>query len=251
MQDESLKSTGQTPGDGTTCEPSRPASLMGGSVTSSPEGFLARTCPKPESEPALTASGRDSGLSLPESFASYDPESCLWKTSQGCFIADLAEFSATWPHSGLMRNGTAYRLRRLVPRISARGSSLWPTPTINGNYNRVGASPTSGDGLATVARRFWPSPCATDWKGSSQIGQRRGQLSEAVIRLWPTPRADGRDNCGGSNSRRSAKANGTYIGRKLNPQFVEWLMGFPLGWTDLEPSETPSYRKSPNGSADA
>jgi hypothetical protein len=35
----------------------------------------------------------------------------------------------------------------------------------------------------------------------------------------------------------------------LNPTWVEWLMGFPLGWTDLEPSETPSSRRSPNGSA--
>ena len=27
---------------------------------------------------------------------------------------------------------------------------LWPTPSVCGNYNRVGASPTSGDGLATA-----------------------------------------------------------------------------------------------------
>jgi hypothetical protein len=26
---------------------------------------------------------------------------------------------------------------------------------------------------------------------------------------------------------------------KLNPVFVEWLMGFPEEWTDLEPSGTP------------
>lgn len=51
---------------------------------------------------------------------------------------------------------------------------LLPTPTIKGNYNRKGASPTSGDGLATVA--------------------------------------DG----------------------PLNPLFLEWLMGFPAGWTESE-----------------
>ena len=28
--------------------------------------------------------------------------------------------------------------------------------------------------------------------------------------------------------------------RRLNPLFVEWLMGFPEGWTASEPSETPS-----------
>jgi DNA (cytosine-5)-methyltransferase 1 len=28
-------------------------------------------------------------------------------------------------------------------------------------------------------------------------------------------------------------------GGKLNPMWVEWLMGFPTGWTDLKDSETP------------
>ena len=40
------------------------------------------------------------------------------------------------------------------------------------------------------------------------------------------------------------------VGGQLNPTWVEWLMGFPIGWTDLEPSETPSSPKSPNGSDD-
>ena len=29
----------------------------------------------------------------------------------------------------------------------------------------------------------------------------------------------------------------------LNPPWVEWLMGFPIGWTDCEPAATPSSRK--------
>lgn len=35
----------------------------------------------------------------------------------------------------------------------------------------------------------------------------------------------------------------------LNPAWVEWLMGFPIGWTDLEGSATPSSPPSPSGSA--
>jgi hypothetical protein len=27
--------------------------------------------------------------------------------------------------------------------------------------------------------------------------------------------------------------------KRLNPRFVEWLMGLPLGWTDFEPLEMP------------
>ena len=37
-------------------------------------------------------------------------------------------------------------------------------------------------------------------------------------------------------------------GGRLNPQWVEWLMGFPQGWTDLEDLETPLSHKSPNTS---
>lgn len=36
----------------------------------------------------------------------------------------------------------------------------------------------------------------------------------------------------------------TSVGGQLNPTWVEWLMGFPLGWTDLNASETPSCRSS-------
>ena len=34
------------------------------------------------------------------------------------------------------------------------------------------------------------------------------------------------------------------VGGQLNPMWVEWLMGFPLGWTVLDASEMPSFRKS-------
>ena len=38
---------------------------------------------------------------------------------------------------------------------------MWPTPTVCGNYNRKGASATSGDGLIT-ALRTWPTPIRRD-----------------------------------------------------------------------------------------
>ena len=31
-----------------------------------------------------------------------------------------------------------------------------------------------------------------------------------------------------------------------HPNFVEWMMGFPIGWSELKPAETPSSPKSPN-----
>ena len=56
--------------------------------------------------------------------------------------------------------------------------------------------------------------------------------------LWPTPKAaPGGGNSGGANSRRTAIQNGLYIPSSINPNLYEWLMGWPLGWTDLRPLE--------------
>jgi hypothetical protein len=43
----------------------------------------------------------------------------------------------------------------------------------------------------------------------------------------------------GSITQEDKRAMTAGNGGKLNPTWVEWLMGFPLGWTDLEDSETP------------
>ena len=43
-------------------------------------------------------------------------------------------------------------------------------------------------------------------------------------------------------------ARGIPLSGQLNPVWVEWLMGYPAGWTDCEDSETPSSPRSPNTS---
>lgn len=83
-------------------------------------------------------------------------------------------------------------------------------------------SPTSGDGLATAVKKAsWPTPQAHD----ATIGH-----PERVGRY-------GTEH-GGRNLNDSAALSEGRSGA-LNPTWVEWLMGFPLGWTDLEDSATP------------
>lgn len=71
------------------------------------------------------------------SFAKFDPESSLWRTSQLCLVGGLAEFSETWPRAGLMRNGIAYPLNSLGLPISESVSGLLPT---------IGANESKGAG---------------------------------------------------------------------------------------------------------
>ena len=75
------------------------------------------------------ASSRASGENSSASLASYDPASQSWKTSQFSLIEGLATFSGPWPRSGMMRNGTAFRLPTSALPITGTASGLWPTPT--------------------------------------------------------------------------------------------------------------------------
>ena len=140
----------------------------------------------PERARALAARVAVYGRSTPELLAKYDPDTSSWRTSQLCLDGVLAEFSETWPRSGLMRNGTAYQLPPLVRLTDETGFGLWPTP---------------------------------------------------VARSW-------KDNGSPAEYRRNEIPLAAQVGGQLNPTWVEWLMGFPLGWTALEPSATPSSRNS-------
>jgi hypothetical protein len=39
-----------------------------------------------------------------------------------------------------------------------------------------------------------------------------------------------------------------HAGGPINPEWIEHLMGFPIGWTEIEDWQTQSCRKSQNGS---
>jgi hypothetical protein len=58
--------------------------------------------------------------------------------------------------------------------------------------------------------------------------------------FWPTPTAseDHYRLQGNSQQSKSLGAMAARSGGPLNPEWVEWLMGWPLGWTDLRPLET-------------
>ena len=289
---------------------------------------------KPES-----AKEREAGFigKCSELLTSFDPDTSSWRTSQQSLLqSGLEPFSETWPRAGMMCGGHVYQHRQPVPRTTAIGGGALqsvPTPTVNGNYNRKGASQNSGDGLATwprmwqtpvaddaIARKkgkwnsrgepklsaqvlmwptpqtrgftndgdlaalakmcgsyeemagmayraadkkkrsFWPTPTATlaDHGGRITPSKARsgGTLIEAVSqRMWPTPCSSASK---GSSPAALTRKNGrsrendrldhavmASDGGQLNPEFVEWLMGFPTGHTASKPSAMPKSRSKP------
>ena len=61
--------------------------------------------------------------------------------------------------------------------------------------------------------------------------------------LWPTPTTPtGGGNVGGSGAYKNAIKRGTHIPHSINPNLYEWLMGWPIGWTALEPLVMDKYQ---------
>ena len=125
---------------------------------------------------------------------------------------------------------------------------------------------TQGNLNDEVVRRAisapWPTPCATDHKGSGKNGAARDRLDYAVERgktkshLYPTVGTQTMGGCSGSFAKlkeleeigrltpeeRRAMSSHLTGGKDpdtsncgmLNPDWVEWLMGWPIWWTDVE-----------------
>lgn len=193
----------------------------------------AKTSAWQERAQDLTEPDRDCGQNTRALFASFDPDTSSWKTSQRCLVGGWVEFSETWPRAGMMQSGTAYRLPPSAPIIGGIASSLspghFPTPTAQ-RYG-TGQNGQRGDGttfkgkgspsLDTMARyNLWPTPTARDWKDTGDP-QKLAQY-EHKKRLA----------C-------SVAASDTSKPGSLSPTWVEWLQGFPIGWTDLDVSEMP------------
>ena len=72
-------------------------------------------------------------------------------------------------------------------------------------------------------------------------------INEKECGFWPTPQAgDSRATINKKTQQQKMLAHAVQKevgdGGKLNPTWVEWLMAFPLGWTDLKPLETDKYQ---------
>lgn len=134
---------------------------------------------------------------------------------------------------------------------------MWPTATASdaNSSGAAGYSTESGRHSGTTlteavvrlpAASAWPTPSASSYgtnQGGSagRVGPVRPSL-ETLVKQWPTPTS--RDWKDGANPSEAAPTNGL-LGRaaprdpttktqgSLSPAWVEMLMGFPPGWTDI------------------
>ena len=115
----------------------------------------------------------------------------------------------------------------------------WPTPT---------TSQARSEGMILQMRRLVENGTTTLQEAEAMVA---GSLTPKRMKSWPSPKArdwkDGRTE--GAMGRHSPDL-GKVVGQSketgaLNPTWVEWLMGWPLGWTDLKPLETDKSHSVP------
>jgi hypothetical protein len=170
---------------------------------------------------------------------------------------------------GTNQGGAAGRVGPIRPSLETMArQNLWPTPCAedakNVPYQKGKDGVTRYPMLlgAVEPSRMWPTSTGRDHKdGSAQACANvppNGLLGR-VVHQWPTPSSGGESGgphgmCGGTAHRQrlvslvgedQARA---MSGGALNPTWVEWLMGYPLGWTACAAWATRSSRRSPNGS---
>jgi len=175
---------------------------------------------------------------------------------------DLQAASLLWP-TPRAEERMQYNSRDSGMALSRRASE-WPTPLegdVTGGRTTKGKDRPGETGLRLTAQE-WVTPRAEEARHSGRqtdSGHQKQLVVQAVT--WATPTT--RDHKDGANpSERAPTAgllgrqaprtpmlgqesstNGPNSRRRLNPLFVEWLMGLPIGWTDLEPVAMASYRR--------
>lgn len=136
-----------------------------------------------------------------------------------------------WPTPRAKESGT-YQYsqgRHDHPVLTLTGAArMYPTPTkfdaTCGNLKGKEYTGQSHHAMKLIqAAKLYPTPMAQDANNSTLLRE-----------MWTTPCVADAEGTTGGNNHRSLR---TDVGGQLNPDWVEWLMGYPIGWTNLSPSQ--------------
>jgi hypothetical protein len=229
-------------------------------LTSYLADFHAKTSLRQAEARELMESEAECGEKWRASFTKYNLNTRSWKTHQCSLLEDLEEFSETWPQWGLMRDGECWERQTLEQTIRGTGYGFSPNGIDKFHTPCTTGLDGGSNSRKALKKRLLPTPDASqrgptkdyDPKAKSQSGR----TLQSFAAKFPTPQAsDNRDRGNMSNpciQRRIAKGKQIMLSQsvhptsgQLNPTWVEWLMGWPLGWTDLKPLEMDKFHCVP------
>jgi hypothetical protein len=211
----------------------------------------------------LMRNGELSERTTPEHLTS-ETESGFWPTPQvGMIRGENYTLETSFKH---WQEGRQVHLSQVL-----RDQRMWPTPLTSDHKNR---GPNSKQQGLSELVRIWPTPSANNYEQTDldKLLERRERiksqgingngfgltLANAVLieerKTWATPRKSDFKSCGpvGSKSHHhmtekqylcaQVKEENQPTGH-LNPDWTEWLLGWPIGWTDSKQLETDKFQQ--------
>lgn len=233
-------------------------------IASLPDIPVSRSASRDASEPTKTHG--ICGHMLPASPVKSNPSGAFSRTSPTIYRWDLNRSAMTWATWVTRLRQACLARKKWVRRTAASGclSSLnWATPNTMDHLPQRSTAAMQrlmGKGGQREGRSrpsnlreqiLWPSPRAQE-PGSTSSGH--GNALGETAKAWPTPLSrDWKDTPNDKGGRQESVAEAAFhFGRhthatlpdgkpfpmSLNPAFTEWLMGWPIGWTESEPAVT-------------
>ena len=176
--------------------------------------FSAEASLDPASRSALPGSEEarrmtvTSGLKCLELYQNSGPLGSLVRMLLGSSIWRSTRCTLTWKTKVTPSKHLLFRLVPSTPRTGATDAPLFPAMTrFDATCGDLPGKEFTGTLHAMKliqAAKIWPTPIATDWKNRGCKDYRKNREFQLQ----------------------------TAVGGQLNPDWVEWLQGFPIGWTE-------------------
>jgi hypothetical protein len=208
--------------------------------------------------------------------ARLDLDTFLWKIPQCSLLEDLEQSLETWPNWGTMRNGVCWEQMTWEQTTTENEFGYWLTPTataISGRSPQAMEYRTKqreSQGHQTVQPgnlaeqvmysgqipckdmknpTYWPTPTCADVYTANlkSTQQKQGSMHSVTlpqaVKMWGTPKAQDSRHASWDRGKSNLgeQVAGIHNGGHLNPTWTEWLMGWPVGWTDLKPLEMDKF----------
>jgi len=235
-------------------------------LTSYRRAFRARnfpsqtTCTQARALPELVI--KTNGLQPSKPYASLNQNMSSWKMSSDSLAATAIsdKSSVTWPRRGMMLDGTVYPVS--MPEqvtsedeygsLDASSGDEFTTPVICSNV-----SAAEKRGVPNVIATTTNATASEADKTTSTNTEKYPVSFKRGLRIWPTPTVNDSKNTAGKEqfNRNSLPLNAAVcvddsgeiipanLGKLMNPNFCEWLMGWPEDWTGLQPLATDKYQQ--------
>jgi hypothetical protein len=153
------------------------------------------------------------------------PTPAVFDTTGGPYPTELTLVGFRSFHNGVPHGA------KLSDAVNVEPSRSGPPPTASGPLGPLGPDSRSSDGSR---RESWATPTGDDANNATRESGAFQSLTPQAVALWGTHTKAG--TVRSEEFIRDAMTPAEYaakVGGKLNPSWVETLMGLPIGWTQL------------------